>query len=91
MKFYWVVWKIYIFYLWEGGGKGKGLGKKGLRSTFHGGSDTLIYENVEKKDSFQNKHIHIWVTDILKFYDVFVHILKVLSVFKNSCYAYSPL
>ena len=32
----------------------------------------VIYENVEKK-SFHNKHInisYIWVTDILKFYEV---------------------
>ena len=30
----------------------------------------VIYENVKKKNSFQNKYIYIFVTDILKFYDV---------------------
>ena len=30
----------------------------------------VIYENVEKNFLFHNKHLHIRVTDILKFYEV---------------------
>ena len=54
----------------------------------------VIYKTVEKKNPFFNKHIYIyiWVTDILKFYEVyFVHIVKVCFVLKNSQYVCIPL
>ena len=33
-------------------------------------SRKVIYENVEKKHSFHNRHLYKWVTDILKFCEV---------------------
>ena len=52
----------------------------------------LIYENIKKKYSFQNKHLHIQITDILKFYVVLLFTnCKGLGFFlssKNSHYAY---
>ena len=44
----------------------------------------VINQNVEKKKKKNvHKQIYIGVTDILKFYKVFVHIVKVDSVFKK--------
>ena len=49
----------------------------------------VINQNVEKKQKKNvHKQIYIGVTDISKFYKVFVHIVKVDSVFKNSGFAY---
>ena len=46
----------------------------------------------KKKHSFHNKHIYIHgVTDILKFYECLVHIVKVFFSLKDSYYAYIPL
>ena len=33
-------------------------------------SGKVIYENVEKKFISQQTYLHMWVTDILKFYEV---------------------
>ena len=46
----------------------------------------VINQNVEKKKKKKtpvHKQIYIGVTDISKFYEVFVHIVKVDSVFKK--------
>ena len=51
----------------------------------------LSFMKMSKRKIHFKTNIHIWVTDILKFDEAFVYILKVLSVFKNSRYAYSPL
>ena len=68
--------------------------QKGVRSKFEGEAHTLedtmmnfwqvINQNVEKKQKKNvHKQISIGVTDISKFYKVFVHIVKVDSVFKK--------
>ena len=53
----------------------------------------LFTKPSKKKIHFlTNISIYIWVTDILKFYEVyFVHIVKVCFVLKNSQYVCIPL